>query len=100
MVPEREHDGTKCPACPKVCQFYNYSTVIVSYYQDGKVFFSIDGNFGLCRKKAAGNSVRPPLHEKTVFFDQESVDKYVQGYCAIQMSVTKVSMVLHYYFSQ
>ena len=23
---------------------------------------SIDGNFGLCRKKAAGQSVRPPLH--------------------------------------
>lgn len=63
-------------------------------FQDGAVFFSIDGNFGLCRKKAAGNSVRPPLHEKAVFFDQESVDKYVASYGVIQMSTSKVSTII------
>ena len=58
--------------------------------QDGKVFYSIDGNFGLCRKRASGNSVRPPLHQQTMFFDQECIDKYVASYGNIQMSIGKV----------
>jgi len=39
---------------------------------------SIDGNFGLCRKKAAGKSVKSP---STCFFlDQSCVDLYVEEY--------------------
>jgi len=48
--------------------------------QTDTIFLFIDGNFGLCRKKAAGSSVRPPLHEQTMFVDQDKVDEYVSGY--------------------
>ena len=58
--------------------------------QDGKVYYSIDGNFGLCRKRASGISVRAPLHGQTMFFDQESIDKYIQSYGTIKMSLSKV----------
>ena len=58
--------------------------------QDGKVLYSIDGNFGLCRKKASGSSVRPPLHQQTKFFDQALVDEYVKSYGTIKMTMNKV----------
>ncbi len=59
--------------------------------QDGQLFYSIDGNFGLCRKKASGSSVRPPLHQQTMFFDQDAIDKYVQKYETVQMNPKKVN---------
>ena len=62
----------------------------IIYIQDGKIFYSIDGNFGLCRKRASGSSVRPPLHERTKFCDQECVDQYVGNYGTIKMSANKV----------
>lgn len=38
------------------------------YYQTGaKRIVSVDANFGLCRKKAAGTSIRLPLHNGTFF---------------------------------
>ena len=58
--------------------------------QDGRVLYSIDGNFGLCRKKASGSSVRPPLHQQTKFFNQECVDQYVKNYATIKMPMSKV----------
>jgi len=54
------------------------------------VFFSVDGNFGLCRKKSSGTSVRPPLHGQTMFFEQDEVDKYVESYGTIKVSLNKV----------
>ena len=34
-----------------------------NYWQEnGKMIVSMDALFGLCRKKAAGKSVEPPLH--------------------------------------
>ena len=69
--------------------------------QDGNVFYSIDGNFGLCRKRASGSSVRPPLHQQTMFFSQESIDKYVETYGRIQLPPNKVYtghvQVLHFF---
>ena len=41
---------------------------------------AIDGHFGLCRKKSAGKSVRPPLHDGVYFEPQEKVDTFVQSY--------------------
>ncbi len=41
---------------------------------------SLDGVFGLCRKKSAGKSARPPLLSGVFFHDQEIVDKHVSGY--------------------
>ena len=40
----------------------------------------MDALFGLCRKKAAGNSVHPPLNDGLLFDDQGKVDKYIQSY--------------------
>ena len=54
------------------------------------MFYSIDGNFGLCRKKASGCSVRPPLHGQTMFFEQDEVDNYVKNYGTIKVSLKKV----------
>lgn len=71
--------------------------------QDGKVFYSIDGNFGLCRKKASGSSVRTPLHQRAKFLDQGSIDEYVKYYGKIQMFASKVcpdiKWVVHTYGS-
>jgi len=36
--------------------------------------------FGLCRKKHAGVSVRPPLYGNTFFENQSEVDRFVEEY--------------------
>ncbi len=58
--------------------------------QTAPVFLSIDGNFGLCRKKASRMSTRPPLHGKTIFLDQDEVNKYVADYATIKAPISKV----------
>lgn len=40
----------------------------------------MDALFGLCRKKAAGSSVRPPLNDCLMFEDQDKVISYIQSY--------------------
>ncbi len=57
---------------------------------DGEVFLSVDGNFGLCRKAAAGASVRDPLHGDTFFMKQADVDGFVRNYQASKISQQKV----------
>ncbi|XP_028412340.1 uncharacterized protein LOC114535157 [Dendronephthya gigantea] len=64
MCPERDH-GNVCPACP---------------VGDGTLIESFDACFGLPRKKAAGSSVREPLHGGTFFSNQEKVDNFVDSY--------------------
>ena len=44
------------------------------------MYFSIDGLFGLCRKKVAGKSVRPPLYDGKYFEVQSDVDQFVNEY--------------------
>ena len=66
--------------------FYLFSISRVAQF-----FFSIDGNFGLCRKKSSGNSVRPPLNQQTFFCQQEEVDNYVSTYGTMNVSVNKVN---------
>ena len=39
--------------------------------------YSLDALFGLPRKRAAGVSLRPPLHGNLFFCDQDAVDQYV-----------------------
>jgi len=41
---------------------------------------SLDALFGLCRKKAAGSSVRGPLNAGTVFDDQSQVNTFIDNY--------------------
>ena len=41
---------------------------------------SFDALFGLCRKKHAGASVRPPLFGTTFFEKQDEVDAFVKEY--------------------
>ena len=41
---------------------------------------SLDGCFGLPRKKAAGSSARKPLHGISIFGSQEEVDTFVETY--------------------
>ena len=38
---------------------------------------SIAANFGLCRKKNAGTSVRDPLSGTSMFCEQEMVDEFI-----------------------
>ena len=53
-----------------------------------KVIVSIDGIFGLPRKKAAGESVRPPLHGQLFFHDQNMVDEYVGSAAKVNSTCT------------
>ena len=52
---------------------------------------SVDGIFGLCRKKSAGTSVRSPLFSGVFFEDQEDVDMFVASYDAADGIMDKVS---------
>ena len=52
---------------------------------------SIDANFGLCRKKAAGNSVHEPLSGTMMFFDQDDVDHFIADYGS-SLGTSSVSM--------
>ncbi|XP_064400690.1 uncharacterized protein LOC135346605 isoform X5 [Halichondria panicea] len=54
-----------CPACPQ---------------SNGTQIISMDGVFGLCRKKSAGVSVRPPLFSGVFFEEQQAVDEFVADY--------------------
>ncbi|KAJ8045840.1 hypothetical protein HOLleu_08940 [Holothuria leucospilota] len=58
-------DGTSCPACPKT---------------EGDAFISLDANFGLVRKKNAGQSLEPPKHSSRYFLDQDESDAFVNSY--------------------
>ncbi|CAI8020679.1 hypothetical protein GBAR_LOCUS12350 [Geodia barretti] len=60
-----ENVSAACPACPKT---------------EGTVTISIDGNFGLCRKKAAGSSSHGPLSGTKMFLDQSMVTNYITHY--------------------
>ncbi|XP_019643775.1 PREDICTED: uncharacterized protein LOC109484857 [Branchiostoma belcheri] len=58
-------NGTACPACPKA---------------EGTQIISLDGNFGLVRKKSSGTSSEPPLHGTSVFLDDDAVQDYMASY--------------------
>ncbi|XP_064645355.1 uncharacterized protein LOC135498820 [Lineus longissimus] len=57
-------DGTVCPACPME--------------DDYPVIISMDGNFGLVRKKSSGVSFSEPKHAGHFFSNQSEVDEFVQ----------------------
>ena len=48
-------------------------------------------NLGLCRKKSAGISHRPPLFSGVFFEDQQDVDQYVAEYDSADQIMDKVS---------
>ena len=48
--------------------------------ESGALHISFDGLFGLCRKKSAGRSVRPPLWSGRYFLQQDAVDTYIDNY--------------------
>ena len=52
---------------------------------------AIDGHFGLCRKKSAGKSVRPPLHVGVYSVEpQEKIDEFVSTYTVGKATAVKV----------
>ena len=66
-------------------------------FQDkGIVTLSVDANFGLCRKKTAGSSVREPLSGTSIFCHQGEVNDYVlhSGCSSVVADAEKVVMVL------
>jgi len=89
-------NGTECPACLKVLNLQVYVCHLVCLLfimlQSGrsKRILSINGNFGLCRKKVAGQSVRAPLHEGVFFKPQYRVDAFVELYKMLKSSSNKV----------
>ncbi|CAH1273365.1 Hypp5105 [Branchiostoma lanceolatum] len=58
-------NGTACPACSKA---------------EGTQIISLDGNFGLVRKKSSGTSSAPPLHGTSVFLDDDVVQAFMATY--------------------
>lgn len=60
----------------------NYIPVILCNLQttSGPMTISLDGNFGLCRKKAAGASIHGPLSQESMFLNQSQVDMFVNNY--------------------
>ena len=73
----------------------NYNAIYVFAYclfqGSGKVIVSMDAIFGLPRKKAAGESVRQPLHGHLFFDEQSQVDKYVSNATKVRSSTSKVT---------
>lgn len=62
----------------------------ITIIQNDEVYLSLDANFGLCRKKSARNSVRSPLHSKSLFLDQSEVNEFVNNYGSLQTTNTQV----------
>lgn len=61
-----------------------------------KVVFAMDAIFGLPRKKSAGISFRPPLHQDLFFHDQTEVDQFVMERGMKKSAVAKDVSVLSY----
>lgn len=90
-------DNTKnCPACPKVLIICNYYTPLhVNIYQvEGTQIISMDGVFGLCRKKSARVSARPPIFSGVFFEDQQEVDNHVSSYDTASRLLDKVRSIV------
>ena len=84
-----------CPACPQVCGFVIairlWQPILIFYVQsNGTQIISMDGVFGLCRKKSAGVSVRPPLFSGVFFEEQQAVDEFVADYDTFGQIIDKV----------
>eukprot|EP00112_Aurelia_sp_Birch-Aquarium-sp1_P007292 Seg1794.4 transcript_id=Seg1794.4/GoldUCD/mRNA.D3Y31 product="hypothetical protein" protein_id=Seg1794.4/GoldUCD/D3Y31 len=62
-----EANFTECPLCPQP-------------NESGSVIESMDGCFGLVRKRHARLAIAPPLHRDSLFADQADVDNFIQGY--------------------
>ena len=60
-----------------MCVLINQYSVLQK--ESGSVVLSIDALFGLPGKKAAGQSVREPIHGHLFFGDQTSVDEFVSA---------------------
>ncbi|XP_033101230.1 uncharacterized protein LOC117104486 isoform X2 [Anneissia japonica] len=58
-------DDVLCPACPK---------------EGGTKFVSLDGNFGLIRRRKAGDSFEPPKHDGRLFMRDKEVQEFVGSY--------------------
>ena len=54
------------------------------------MYLSIDGSFGLCRKKSPDSNVRAHLHSDSIFLDQEDIDKFVNSYGSLKVHHNKV----------
>ncbi len=63
--------------------------MIILLQGNGKVVISLDGLFGLPRKKSAGVSHRKPVQGHLFFCDQQGVNEYV----AAQSVLKKVNVV-------
>ena len=52
----------------------------LSFEQNGVLIESMDGCFGLCRKKDKGHNLGTPKHGTLLFADQDDVDNFVNSY--------------------
>ena len=52
---------------------------------------SMDACFGLVRKKSSGKSCLPPRHPCTMFYDQSTVDEFVDEYTSNAQQANSVS---------
>ena len=52
----------------------------LSFEQDGVLIESMDGCFGLWRKKDKGHNLGTPKHGTLLFADQDDVDNFVNSY--------------------
>lgn len=61
---------------------------------------AVDANFGLCRKKTAGTSVREPLSGTSMFCPQGEVNDYVlsSGFSSVATTGDKVVICLSIFF--
>ena len=75
----------------------NHWTTYLSFHvthlqtNSGPMTISLDGNFGLCHKKAAGASAHGPLSGESMFLNQSQVDTFVANYTCT--TAAKVSII-------
>ena len=65
------------------CYHSHFYTHDCTFLQEQQLMLQViwmDALFGLCRKKAAGSSVRGPLNAGTVFDDQSQVNTFIDNY--------------------
>ena len=76
--------------------------MLVYFYfeqDDGVLIESMDGCFGLCRKKEKGHNLGTPKHGTLLFADQDDVDNFVNNYGKAGADMEQVKACLYMYLT-
>ena len=78
----------------------SFSSAVICWFfyfeqDDGVLIESMDGCFGLCRKKEKGHNLGTPKNGTLLFADQDDVDNLVNSYGKAGADIEQVKACLY-----